>query len=513
MALGKTNSLASRYVKVSFVTWLSTAFYIIMQLISVPICLHYWGSNEYGSWLSLFAAFTIMRTVDGGHASYIGNQINILYHKNLNDLMETLSSSIYGCIFLGVLQILILCILYATGAMHLVLGTKGNVLSSYDAFIGLLILSISWVFTGSYMGIVQRLQYPVGMMYQAAWWNMAFQLTQFTALIGAAFLKMSIVQTAGMFAGIQAVVYIASGFYIRYKIPQFYPWVLQRNLRIGFKNLTRCLPITGGGILSQGSNNAVIMLISAIMGAVAVSSFSTLRTLSNLWTSLIQILTTPLIPDIIKFYVNKEWHKFIAILDVHVVLINSLINLSILLVYPALSYMYMRWTGNYLNLNVALLNMLLATVSVAGMTALISAFMNGINHSSYVVVVSSLRGGIGLSLGFVLLHYFGTVGIGVALLFAEFIVLIVTIVIFFKPVLYKNGYSSYTFFSSKGWLTPFSVIAFLIFNSFDYHSHIYFYISYLISLIVVLAGVTYSWNNIDTEVKQRLKRLVFRKNN
>lgn len=495
------NSLLSRYMRVSFVTWMSTVFSIVMQLVSVPICLHYWGDNVYGAWVALFAAFTIMRTIDGGYTTYIGNKLNILYHKSHEDLRVTLASAIWGCLLLGMLQLVILSILYITGSMNVILGAKSTALNNSEAFWGLLVLSVSWICTGSYIGVIHRLQNPAGMMYQAAWWGMGFQVFQFVCLIFAAISRMNIFQAACLFAFVQAFIYLSSAIYLRYKLADFYPWLAGSSVKVGLSNLIRCLPITGGGILQQGSNNAVIMLISSLLGSIAVSSFSTVRTLSNLWTNLINIFTSPLLPDLVRFYVNKDWHRFTAVLTAHSMLVNSLINFTIIVTYPFLNIIYLNWTGHHLQFNAQLLNYLLATVSITAATSLISAFLSGINHASFVIICSTVRGTFGIVLGYVLLKSVGIYGVALALFIGEFVILFITITVYFIPILRSNGCDKFCFFCNKSLLGSLTVICFLVFNSLSQN---YFYLSYVISVFVIIVSVILSWQSIDMDMKIKL---------
>ena len=58
-----------RAVRVSMVTGLSTFLSVAFQLVSVPVCLHYWGQTTYGHWLALFAAFQLIRSLDAHSSS------------------------------------------------------------------------------------------------------------------------------------------------------------------------------------------------------------------------------------------------------------------------------------------------------------------------------------------------------------------------------------------------------------------------------------------------------------
>ena len=174
---------------------------------------------------ALLSAFMILRLLDGGFVTYVGNKLNYLYHQDTDALRAHLSSAIAGIAVIGGLQLLL-----ATGTLFInplaaMLGMPAAHTESIAGRLGLLVLIASWVLTGSYLGIVHRLLIPAGMMYQATWWAMAFQIVQFAAIMTAALLKLSMLQTSVLFAGAQIATYIASALYIRRILPSFWPWL------------------------------------------------------------------------------------------------------------------------------------------------------------------------------------------------------------------------------------------------------------------------------------------------
>ena len=80
-----------RAAKISLVNGLSTLLTLVFQLVSVPVCLKYWGKESYGSWLALLSAFMMLRALDGGFVAYVGNKLNYLYHQNTDALREHLA--------------------------------------------------------------------------------------------------------------------------------------------------------------------------------------------------------------------------------------------------------------------------------------------------------------------------------------------------------------------------------------------------------------------------------------
>jgi hypothetical protein len=94
-----------RAAKVSLVNGLSMILGVGSQLVSVPVCLHYWGKEAYGSWLALFSAFMLLRGLDGGYTAFVGNKLNYLYHQNTAALREHLSSAVFGIVIISFLQL------------------------------------------------------------------------------------------------------------------------------------------------------------------------------------------------------------------------------------------------------------------------------------------------------------------------------------------------------------------------------------------------------------------------
>ena len=91
-----SGAVETRAAKVAFASGLSTFLSVALQLLSVPVCLRYWGNETYGLWLALFSLFNVLRTLDGGYSAYVGNELNLLYHRDPDALRKTLASGIAG---------------------------------------------------------------------------------------------------------------------------------------------------------------------------------------------------------------------------------------------------------------------------------------------------------------------------------------------------------------------------------------------------------------------------------
>src|SRR5262245_18101273 len=95
----------SRIAKVALVTTLATALSVVLQLVSVPLCLRFWSNETYGLWLSLYALFNLLRTLDTGFTAYVGNALNLQYHQDQEALRRTLASAVSGAVVVGALEL------------------------------------------------------------------------------------------------------------------------------------------------------------------------------------------------------------------------------------------------------------------------------------------------------------------------------------------------------------------------------------------------------------------------
>ena len=250
-----------RAAKVTLVNGLSTVLTLAFQLVSVPVCLRFWGKETYGSWIALMSAFLAIRALDGGFVLYVGNKLNYLYHKDTAALSAHLSSAITGILGIGLLELLVALAALLFRPVGAALGMPdGHLVGGHGAQIGLLVLILSWVLTGSYLGIVHRLMIPAGMMYQAAWWAMVFQVAQFGAIMISAMLRFTILQTSMLFAFVQLTTYVASAFYVRMMLPQFYPWLRRMDPALGASDLRHSLALTGSTLTHIFPGNSLTVL-------------------------------------------------------------------------------------------------------------------------------------------------------------------------------------------------------------------------------------------------------------
>lgn len=494
-----------RVAKISLVTGFSACLSVGFQLVSVPVCLKNWGGEAYGRWLALYAAFLLVRSLDSGFVSYVGNKINYLYHQSQDELRDHLGSSISGIAAIGALQLSIGVAACFSNGIFALLGVSPASSADWRSGMAFLVLTATWVLSGSFLGVVHRLLIPTGLMGQAAWWSMGFQASQFAGIMLAATLHFDLLETGLLFAFSQLSVYIASAVYIRRKLPAFYPWWRGCKPRTGLRDLGHSTLLTASNFIQQGTTNGAVILVSALSSPAIVPAFTTVRTLANLWTNATNVLTTPLLPDVIRYRAKGEGWKLATISEVYWVLVGSAVNFGILLTYPFIQPVYSYWTAHAVELDKSLLCTLLAGVVLGNVGGLITMYLNGINRLNVVLAASGIRGVVTLVVGRALFFHFGLAGLGTAIFGGELLSLLVLSHYFFRREVKSQGVELSVRSTVPILISTASVLVYLMSEgiSFSLASYIY-----PVALMAVVTAALFGWGGLDRELRTRLSRMV-----
>jgi O-antigen/teichoic acid export membrane protein len=493
----------TRTARVALVTGLATILSVALQLVSVPLYLRFWGNEKYGLWLGLLALFNLLRTFDTGFTAYVGNELNLLYHKDQAALRRTLASGVAGAVVVGALQLTAAGLIVATGTLGGLLGVPENVALHGRA--GLAILLVGWAFVGPYMGIVHRLLVPAGMLYEATWWSMGVQVTQTSALVAAAILGLSITGAALLFSVTLLGIYLASALYIAHVLPEYFPWWRRPSWLYGLRDFLRSTVMVGANFLSQAGTNGLVMLVSSGLGAAAVPAFTTVRTLANLWTTLGNVLTSPLLPEVVRYHAQGDGKKLKTAYQAHLVIATVAVNLSVLAAHPVLGVLYRSWTGGRVALDKPLLSWLLLAIVVSTQAVFVTNYLIGINQLRSVTLIFAARGLLPLGLGIALLPSFGLAALGAALVVGEASALCLGIVLF-RQQLHRLGVAS----AGRTWPTALGTLAVATFLVLHATGGPHADAAYAPALAAVLASSFWSWRQLDPEVHERARRLLRR---
>ena len=105
-SLPKENeTVQTRAAKGGFVSGVNFAVNLGLNLVQVPLLLHYWPQETYGLWLGVGALSTLLTSLDGGHQAYVGNLLSRHYVEDRGLFQRTLASAVRVAAMTSVVQI------------------------------------------------------------------------------------------------------------------------------------------------------------------------------------------------------------------------------------------------------------------------------------------------------------------------------------------------------------------------------------------------------------------------
>jgi O-antigen/teichoic acid export membrane protein len=260
--------------------------------------------------------------------------------------------------------------------------------------------------------------------------------------------------------------------------------------------------LTSSNLIQQSATNGSVLLVSALGGPVAVPVFTTVRTLTNLWNSVTTILSTPLLPDVVRIHVKGEVKKLVAINQTYWLLVGSAVNLGAILSYPLIPFLYGQWTTHAVALDRPLLCSLLGSVVVANAGALMALHLNGINSLGIVLGASIVRAAFCLGGGALAFRYYGLSSFGFGILAGEIVATTMTACFFVKYEVTAKGVRIPLSDFGPVSLSTGSVLLFFIGAGVSWWSVGWVW---LIAIVGIVFASVWGWNTLDSDLHSRLQ--------
>lgn len=480
-------------------------FTFLQVLILVPILLKYWGPETYGMWLSLYASFVLLQTIDTGHQAYLGNEFNKYYHTNIEKIKEILGSGILIAGLLGVVEIAIGWALIELSFFDDLLGISQSEMVAKRMDSGILIMLFMWLLVGSVGGILAKLYIPTGLFSRSVLWGIISKVLQLAILIVVALSGYGIFE-ACLFTAITLIIYCIFLFNdIRLKLPNLFPWWERVNIQTGFKNLSLSIVLTFNSILQQLSSNGIIIMISSFLGAAMVPIYTTIRTLVNTANQATNIIMGPVEPELIRLYVSKEIKKVVQVLNANWLISGFIVNAGMLIIIPFVKDLFIWWTNNQLEFNNGLFYSLCFSILLVNHGSGLTSFLRGLNHLTALTYISISRALIIISLSVLGINLLGLVAIGYSTILSEIFASVIIPFIYVKKELTKDkpGINLKHFYFG---LLPILCTGFVIILGSKFEGNKL--ILSAIGLLVITLIYIIKWNMLNVELRLRLRGVI-----
>lgn len=440
------------------------------QLLLVPIYLSYWDVKTYGVWIATQALVSVLSTLNQGHQTYLEFEFLKQGKDKPAQVSFTLWSGFWVALILGSIEVLSVIGLIVLGAVGGLLETS-NVMDSsliFQAQATLLLQMISWMLITSLGGLFVRVLSPFGYYPRMSWWGVwAAILTAGVPVIAVSF-GANLLQ-----AGIALVAAT-----IMYAIPQYYDIyrLLKRegllykgsSLKSGLKNLRFSLIISARSLLENARQQGVRVILAPLSGATALVAFSTMRTGANIVLQGLNTITSPLMPELMRFLNKKDQDRTEASFGTVWFVVLTLLAPGVLILQWCVEPLYIKWTKGLVEFNPILFALLSLGVLVFAVAQPAMAVMRGNNLVRSQFLITLIAAIIVVGGMFILVPMYGITGAGISLLSAE-IAATTGYRIVAKNWLKKNGLE-WPQKSSRIALTGVWITALAMFGMIQFHS-------------------------------------------
>lgn len=274
-----------------------------LQLVTVPVLIHSWGTRTFGEWLVLSAVPAFLAMSDWGFENVSGNEITQELSTGNQDGALAVYQTMWS--FVSAASVIVVSIVALVAVVDPDLWLRaGNIQADINpgAITVILVAHVAIMLQGGMIrsGFRSTGRYATGVIYQ----NLT-RVAEGLAVIVTALLGGNPLRAAFAMLAVRAVMTVISENQMRRSAP----WLSIGTRLASFDRLRGLLPGTvammafplGFALSLQG----MVTLIGVMLGPVAVVSFATVRTLSRLVFQVAGVISSSTLPEI-SFAFGKD---------------------------------------------------------------------------------------------------------------------------------------------------------------------------------------------------------------
>jgi len=500
-------SLESRTLRATLVNGLSFLIALAQTIILVPILLFFWGKEQYGIWLSISALYSLLQTFNSSHQTYITNEFCKTYSTDAPKFKITLASAIWIDISITSIPFLFMAGVIYFNLLSPILGLNQFLIEKYRLDIGIGTIAITWFLCSCLTGISGSIYPAAGLLSRSLWWGIWTRLGQVIAVVATAMMGGNILN-ACIWSSIMVMILSLLLFKDTYHcFTPLYPFWHGGDWKIGLLNFRNSIVLTGASILLQVKNSVLILQIAAVLGTATLPVFTTIQTVGNTFIQATNIISQPLMPEMIRYHAQGEKDKLVGIISASWFTGGILINLGLIASLPFIENAYMVWTRGRIEFDWLLYLLIALSISLKNFGIPLTYYLIGINHLRFQMITSIAQASVVIISTIFFLRPYGLVAAGIALAFAELISsVILPIVIVINEIKFMGG-----IFPRKNALLALASVCivgldFLV-TAFRLTTPA---IATFVNIMFLFCIYFLQWVNLPTEVQKRIKEMTFR---
>ena len=398
-------------------SWISRLSSVVIQLIQVPVFLHFWITPLYGEWMILSSIPSYLSFTNAGFGNVAGNEMTMMVARNDRENALRVFQSCWWLISI----ICALSILSLSGALYYLPAARLlriTHISEIDTKWIIFYLGVSVLF-GQLEQLLQSAYRCIGRYPFGAFLKTLFSLAAFASTIIAVIVGCGARTTALVFA----VANIACTTFLCIFISRDIPWIKFGWSHASFSEIRRLAPAAiafmgfplGNALSLSGSLQAVLYAL----GPVAVVVFSVARTVSRFALQMVQMVNSTFEPEMSIAYGAGNYELIRTLLRRACQLalfVAIVIVLAMLTVGP---WFLTHWTSGHVPPNRPLLTILLLVVVFYALWSTSATLMTSTNQHQRLATYYIFGTGLSCVLCYFFARAWGLYGAAASLLISE----------------------------------------------------------------------------------------------
>ena len=412
------DSTTKRRLFFSFLSsWISRISSTIIQLIQVPVFLHFWSVPLYGEWLLINSIPTWLTFSSVGFGTVAGNEMTMLVARHDREGALRVFQSCWALIS-GICMAVILLLSGALYFLPVARLLKFSNISEPDTkwiifYLGVAVLfsQLEQLLQSAYRSIGR---YPYGSMLKSAFSLFAFACTLIPVVLGKGPRA-----TALVFAAINVLGTIFFCLLVRHDIPWIeFGWnhasVAEIRKLAGPAIAYMAFPI--GNALNVGGS---VLAVGYALGPIDVVIFSTARTVSRVALQMVQMVNSTFEPEMTLAFGarNIELTRTLHRRACQLALIVAVCIVAAMMSFGP--WFLTHWTSHHVPPSRGLLSILLLVVVFYTLWSTSSTLMTSTNQHQRLAVYYMAATSVACVLCYLFARWFGLLGAATSLLIPE----------------------------------------------------------------------------------------------
>jgi O-antigen/teichoic acid export membrane protein len=406
------------------------------NLLTVPLLLSSFNIEMYGLYIAIISFMSLVKLLDTAHHTYIGNELNVYYFDDIDKARRLFGTSFWMSVVVSIVEAVFFYIVWFYFSSTFIRDL--HVLESITGKFLIFIYGLVWILTGSFTGLVVKLLPIVGKYETTNFLGILGKCTELCLLLIVSYLNLPLSALFGLL-GLQLLALV----FFYYSVYRKYLFELSEGLRyfqpkLGLHNLGKSLFLLVNNFTDYVSNAGLSLLISKLGNISLLPLMTTMRTIVNTPTMLVNLFLNPISSDLIRLKSIGNYKSLNGLISLSVSLSVSTTTLVFYLTAPWIESAYNFWTSNLLDFNDYLYIILAIAVCFTNVGKVYHIYVSGNNDLNRLLILNLAKIILYVCLSGILIKLYGLIGVGLILLIGEVVLFFINPLFFYRMIFDMN---------------------------------------------------------------------------